>query len=246
MTCNMRQASRPHEFFQWLRLCLLRLGLEPSFHRPWFVSSLNWQCWEGRSCRLVVLGLWPLHCRLAFHQAAHRDESLQLLHLERIFAWPRPEVGPICLLLLLLVFLLDFWNLLFAPLDHLIALSLHLIPILAPITVQSHHQLQQSHRKQYHLANVAHLGPLQWLRWSSRPGYLQSIRCQEWVQPPAASLLWMTISPTLLQLTFISTFPPFPFVEPVSSLPLPVLLLVLAISILQTMPKHLSYLAAAR
>lgn len=56
----------------------------------------------------------------------------------------------------------------------------------------------------------------------------------------------MTISPTLLQLTFISTFPPFPFVEPVSSLPLPVLLLVLAISILQTMPKHLSYLAAAR
>jgi hypothetical protein len=56
----------------------------------------------------------------------------------------------------------------------------------------------------------------------------------------------MLIPPTLLQLTFISAFPPFPAAEPLSYLPSPGLLLELAISILQTMPKHLSCLAAAQ
>jgi len=91
-------------------------------------------------------------------------------------------------------------------------------------------------------------GP-QWLSSNSRPDFLLSvtfIRCQEWVQPPVASLLRLIIAPTLLQLTFISTFPPFPSAEPLSSLPSPELWLELAIAVLQTVPKPLSCLAAAR
>ena len=92
-------------------------------------------------------GFWPRHRRLAFRRAGRRDESLQLLRLERRFAWQRPELEPSRLLLVVVVSLQDFRNWLFAPLDHLIALSLHLIPVLAPITERSHHQLHQSHQK---------------------------------------------------------------------------------------------------
>ena len=89
---------------------------------------------------------------------------------------------------------------------------------------------------------MAHLG----LSSNSRLDCLQSIRGQERAQPPFAPLLRMIISPTLLQLTFTSASPPFPFGEPVSSLPSPLPSLALAVAILQTMPKHLASLAASQ